>query len=308
MMTVTDIGATWVHVRVDTGYDRNDPMQIARAVFAVERGTGAVVVGSAFPSNLGSQVVSIEDVTVTGLHTGSTYDLWTAEVLPSGYGPAVGPVTAVIGGPAAAVPVSPSGWWARQNGGIDVHWLVGFDGGSPVTAVSVVATDASGAVLWWGNESPDVRTMGIDQIDVTNVAFVTVLAWNSVGVSEATPLRWPGGPPAAPSPVEGPRYSLGKGRDGAIDVIWGPSNEVAGHHVIAYAVVLTTLTTGAVAKWANFSPTTRSASFSLPADCTPYVVNVYAWTSVGLSLAGPISSDLPLSGPRNSVGVPVACA
>ena len=76
-------------------------------------------------------------------------------------------------------------WSATSLNGTQaaVGWLPpAFDGGSPVTAYSVAATDTdTGALIAWVNLGPNARRAAVSGLITTHTYTIQVLAWNSSG-------------------------------------------------------------------------------------------------------------------------------
>jgi hypothetical protein len=223
----------------------------------------------------------VRQVSVPSLTNGSTYAVSVAAVDAAGSGAVSNPVsvTPSATGPVAVVPPAPAavpgGTVKVGDGFVTASWAPpGSDGGSPLTAYSVIAIDGGGAVRGWQNVGTDVRSASIDGLTNGTAYTVEVVAWNAKGTG--APLAAPG-QPAAGAPSTGPLAPLwvvaSQSGPGAAAVSWGPPPGDGGSPIRGYSVIAMQGST--VVGWLNVAPSARSATVTrLPAgsNITMYVV------------------------------------
>jgi uncharacterized delta-60 repeat protein len=191
--------------------------------------------------------VDVTAVSVVGLAGGTATDVRVAAWTAAGNGPASAPVrvTPSSVGTTASVPMTPAfaGTTARA-GALVASWRPPpswpadpSDGGSPITAYQIVATDLATSAVAATREVPaDVRSASLTGLTPGHSYVVSVRARNAVGLGAAatTSSSDPDGPAAArPWP---PTWVAVAGSKGGITTIWGPGPEfglpITGYRVI----------------------------------------------------------------------------
>jgi hypothetical protein len=223
----------------------------------------------------------VRQISVPSLTNGSTYAISVAAVDAVGSGVPSNPVsvTPSAAGTAAVVPAAPTAVSAGTvkvgDGFVTASWAPpATDGGSPITAYSVIAIDSGGAVRGWQNVGTDVRSASIDGLTNGTAYTVEVVAWNAKGIG--APLAAPG-KPAAGTPSTGPLAPLwvvaSQSGPGTAAVSWGPPPGDGGAPIRGYSVIAMQGST--VVGWLNLASSARSATVTkLPAgsNITIYVV------------------------------------
>jgi hypothetical protein len=226
---------------------------------------------------------------LAGLRNGTTYDITVTARTATG-----------IARISDAITATPSAVWARAHApgrpaaaavtgvgrGVSVTWTPpADDGGSPVTAYSVIVTDpVTGLLRAWRNAAADARQLSVDGLTPGVTYAATVVAWSGIGVSAptqagtATPGR--GLPTAASAPSLAWVFPF----LGSRAVVWSPPLDDGGRPVTSYTVVV--LRGATVLSWTNAAATARWAVLpaGTPADAT-VLVTAYTAAGPGLSLA-----------------------
>jgi hypothetical protein len=228
-------------------------------------------------ATVASQVVpgDIRRASLPGLTNGSTYSVSVVAIDTTGAGLAPTPVsvTPAATGPSVAVPSAPAGSIKAGDGFVTGSWSPSpFDGGSPITAYSVIAVDGGGTVRGWENVGPDVRSASVEGLTNGTTYTVDVLAWNSKGGGGLlTATAQPVVGTASRSPLAPLWVVVASGGAGAASVSWGPPPGDGGGPIKAYSVIATQGNN--VVGWVNLGPLARSSTVTgLPSGAN---VNLY---------------------------------
>ncbi len=243
---------------------------------------------------------------VGGLCEAVAYAATVAATNATGTGPASARSAAAVPGPLTA-PDAPqvTGVYARP-GGLAVAWVPPTgDGGTPVTAYTVVAKQGATSVT--ATAAASARTATLTGLANGTAASVQVTAVNARGASAAA--TGVGTPAAAPKPTVPRDLTVTPATGGAVTAAWTEPEDTGGLSVTRYTVTyrqvvqdttgdawvpapgtspITATTTGTTVTIPAITPATALYSFSVTATTT-------AGTGPAVATAAPVS-------PTTSVG------
>jgi Tol biopolymer transport system component len=227
----------------------------------------------------------VHSVSIPGLTDATAYDVVVTAFNRNGFGApsAAVSVTPSAGGASPVAPPAPTNLLVIPgNGYATASWSPPTsDGGAPIVAYSVVATDNATNAKTWTTVAADVRAASTPRLVDGHTYAVSVLAWNARGASVAAPS--PSVSPTSTSPaagVPGPVGYQSVSGGSSLSLNWSPAPD-NGAPITGYSVVV--LQAGKVVAWVNRASNDRSGRVDHVAAGVPTTVYVLPSNRVGFT-------------------------